>query len=125
VTVTLTVREAYKNLVNNLTMVRRFGAHLESFGRTPAETDRDMGAGSTDMGDVSHAVPSIHPWIGICAQGETTCHQHAFQQCAGSERGAQSMLIAAKAMALTTADLLADAGLRAEVKREFEARARA
>jgi amidohydrolase len=125
VTVTLTVREAYKNLVNNLTMVRRFGAHLESFGRTPAETDRDMGAGSTDMGDVSHAVPSIHPWIGICAQGETTCHQHAFQQCAGSERGAQSMLVAAKAMALTTADLLADADLRAEVKREFEARARA
>ncbi len=124
VKVTLTVRESYKNLVNNLTMVRRFGAHLESLGRTPAETDHEMGAGSTDMGDVSHAVPSIHPWIGICAKGETTCHQHAFQICAGSEQGAQSMLVAAKAMALTTADLLADAALRAEVRREFEARPR-
>jgi hypothetical protein len=62
--------------------------------------------------------------IGICTKGETTCHQHAFQACAGSERGAEGMLVAAKAMALTTADLLADAGLRAEVKREFEARRR-
>jgi amidohydrolase len=124
VKVTVTRGESYKNLINNLTMVRRFGAHLSSLGRTPAETDGEMGAGSTDMGDVSHAVPSIHPWIGICAKGETTCHQHAFQICAGSERGMESMLVAAKAMALTTADLLADASLRAEVKREFEARLR-
>jgi metal-dependent amidase/aminoacylase/carboxypeptidase family protein len=124
VKVTIAVRESYKDLVNNLTMARCFGAHLESLGRKPAETDAEMGAGSTDMGDVSHAVPSIHPWIGICTKGETTCHQHAFQACAGSERGAEGMLVAAKAMALTTADLLADAGLRAEVKREFEARRR-
>lgn len=122
VKVTLTVGEGYKDLVNNLAMARRFGAHLESLGRHPKETDPEMGAGSTDMGDVSHAVPSIHPWVGICNRGETTCHQHAFQVCAGSERGAEGMLVAAKAMALTTADLLADAGLRAEVRREFEAR---
>ncbi len=75
----------------------------------PGESDASVGAGSTDMGDVSHAVPSIHPWIAICDKGETTCHQHAFQVCAGGERGAAGMLAAAKAMALTAADVLMDA----------------
>jgi DNA-binding response OmpR family regulator len=56
-----------------------------------------VGAGSTDMGDVSHAVPSIHPWLAICNKGETTCHQHAFALCAGSERGQEAMLTAADA----------------------------
>lgn len=122
VEVSLRVREGYKDLVNNLAMARRFGAHLESLGRTPAETDDTVGAGSTDMGDISHAVPSIHPWIAICNRGETTCHQHAFQICAGSERGVEGMLNAAKAMALTAADLLNDAALREQVRAEFDAR---
>jgi len=121
VTVSLSVRQGYKHMVNNLTLARRFGSHLESLGRRPAETDETMGSGSTDMGDISHAVPSIHPWVAICERNETTCHQHAFEACAGSERGASAMLIAAKAMALTTADLLRDAGLLAAVRQEFEA----
>ena len=121
VEVELTLREGYRDMVNNLTMARRFGAHLTGLGRRAAETDETVGAGSTDMGDISHAMPSIHPWLAICDKGETTCHQHAFARSAGSERGQQAMLAAAKAMALTAAELLTDAGLREEVRREFEA----
>jgi hypothetical protein len=74
------------------------------------------------MGDVSHAVPSIHPWIAICAKGETTCHQHAFAARAGSHGGQDAMLVAAKAMALTAADLLLEPELRAAARAELEAR---
>jgi amidohydrolase len=122
VTVELTQREGYKDMVNNLPLARRFGDKLRALGRAPAERDETVGAGSTDMGDVSHAIPSIHPWIAICDKGETTCHQHAFAACAGSERGASAMLVAAKAMALTAADVLADAKLREELRAAFEAR---
>jgi amidohydrolase len=125
VEVKVTVREGYKDLVTNLPMVRRFGEHLRALGREPKETDATVGAGSTDMGDISHAVPSIHPWIAICDEGETTCHQHAFQRCAGSARGFQSMLVAAKAMALTAADLLLEADLRTAVHDAFAARPKA
>jgi amidohydrolase len=121
VEVTIEAREGYRDLVNNVPMAERFGAHLAALGRSAAATDDTVGAGSTDMGDISHAVPSIHPWIAICNKGETTCHQHAFAACAGSERGMQGMLVAAKAMALTAADVLSDAGLRERVRREFEA----
>lgn len=124
VTLDLEVRTGYKNMVNNLAMARRFGDHLRRLGRAPAEVDPDVGAGSTDMGDISHAVPSIHPWIAICDRGETTCHQRQFEACAGSDRGMAGMLVAAKAMAMTAADFLTDESLRGAVRREFEARHR-
>ena len=118
-------RDGYKDLRNNAVMARRFGVHMSELGRHPRETDPSIGTGSTDMGDVSHVVPSIHPWVAICDEGETTCHQHAFEKCAGSERGEASMLVAAEAMARTTADLFADPALLAAVKAEFQGRAAA
>jgi amidohydrolase len=122
VEVELSIREGYRDLVNNLALARRFGVHMGTLGRSPAERDPSIGSGSTDMGDVSHAVPVIHPWLAICDKGETNCHQHAFQACAGSPRGEGAMLDAAKALALTAADVLRDADLRRAVKEEFDAR---
>jgi amidohydrolase len=110
----------YRDMQNNMTMARRFGAALSALGRTAHETDLRVGAGSTDMGDVSHFVPSIHPYMAICNEGETLCHQHAFAECANSPRGFDTMLVAAKAMARTVLDLLEDPALLAEAKREFD-----
>lgn len=115
-------RPGYKDLVNNLAMARRFGEHFRALGRAPAEVDPNVGTGSTDMGDVSHVVPSIHPWVAICDRDEATCHQRAFAACAAGERGHASMLAAAKAMAQTAVDLMEDGALLSEAKRELEAR---
>ena len=111
----------YREMKNNLTMARRFGAALETLGRNARETDGRVGAGSTDMGDLSLHLPSIHPYLAICDEGESLCHEHRFADCAKSERGMSTMLIAAKAMARTTLDLLEDPKLFAEVRREFAA----
>lgn len=122
VEVEIEARDGYRNMVNNLAMARVFGRHLSALGRDAREVDPDVGTGSTDMGDISHALPSIHPWIAICGAGEATCHQRAFAACANGPTGRAGMMAAAEAMAKTTADLLEDAGLRDAVKREFEAR---
>jgi amidohydrolase len=119
VEVTISSRQGYKDLVNNLPLARRFGEHLRALGRDAPETDESVGAGSTDMGDVSHAVPAIHPWIAICDRGATTCHQRAFEACAASDRGAEGMLVAAKAMAMTAADVLVDERLREATRAAF------
>ncbi len=121
VEVEIDARPGYRNMVNNLALARRFGDHLRSMGRSPREVDPSIGTGSTDMGDVSQVVPSIHPWIAICEPGETTCHQRAFAECAGGPRGHHGMLAAAEALARTAADVLEDAALRGEARREFDA----
>jgi hypothetical protein len=100
-------------------MARRFGEALEALGRKPREGDSRVGAGSTDMGDVSQAVPSIHPYLAICNEGESLCHEHRFKECAGSPRGFDTMLLAAKAMARTIVDLIEDEALLATVKKEW------
>jgi len=122
VEVVIKVREGYKDMVNNMTLAKRFGAHLASLGRRAKESDARVGAGSTDMGDVSHAVPSIHPYLAITDEGGPLCHEHAFAAAAASERGVRTALDAAKAMARAAVELLVDDALRNEVRAEWEAR---
>jgi amidohydrolase len=111
-------REGYRDLRNNMTLARCFGAHLAAHGRTARERDEELGSGSTDMGDVSHAVPAIHPYLAIVDEGAATCHEHAFADAAASERGVATALVAAKALARTAIELLGDAELRDAVLAE-------
>lgn len=120
VAVDIASQQGYLDMRNNAPLARRFGQHLEALGRKAAERDVHVGAGSTDMGDVSHVVPAIHPWLAICEPDETTCHQHAFAECARSDRGVETMLIAAKSMARTACDVVSDEGLRHRARAFFE-----
>ncbi len=112
------VREGYRDLLNNMTLARCFGAHLEEQGRVARERDEEMGAGSTDMGDVSHVVPAIHPYLAIVDEGTATCHDHSFTAASGSQRGVATALVAAKVLARTAVEVLGDAELRAAVLAE-------
>jgi metal-dependent amidase/aminoacylase/carboxypeptidase family protein len=123
VEVNISVRHGYRDMVNNMALARRFGAHVRSLGRQPRERDASIGAGSTDMGDVSHVVPAIHPWLAIVQEGEALCHERRFAEAAGSPTGVSTALMAAKAMARTAIDYLADGDLRAAVSAEWAARA--
>jgi amidohydrolase len=120
VDVKVTSRQGYLDMRNNAPIARRFGDHLRALGRHPVESAPEVGAGSTDMGDVSHHVPAIHPWLAICAPGETTCHQHAFAACARSDDGINTMLVAAKSMARTALDIVQEDGLRQDARSWFE-----
>ncbi|HYK64901.1 MAG TPA: M20 family metallopeptidase [Patescibacteria group bacterium] len=112
----------YKNLINNLSMARRYATHSEALGVKSLEAPADTPTGSTDMGDVSHVMPAIHPSFKIANRGEGNCHEDAFVAHADSKRGYDAMIRVAKAMAMTAYDLLAEPELLASAKKEFEAR---
>ena len=122
VEVNISTRQGYRDMVNNMTLAKRFGAHLASQGRTAYEVDPRVGAGSTDMGDVSHAVPSIHPYLAIVGEGESLCHEHRFADAAKSDRGMSTALVAAKAMARTAIEILSDPALRDQIQAEWTSR---
>jgi metal-dependent amidase/aminoacylase/carboxypeptidase family protein len=130
VTVEITTVPGYRDMVNNLALARRFGDHWmatwsstgRASGRPPRERDESAGAGSTDMGDVSHALPAIHPWLAITGEGTSTCHERAFAAAAAGEEAHATVLHAAKAMARTALDFLTDATLRAAVRSEWQER---
>jgi metal-dependent amidase/aminoacylase/carboxypeptidase family protein len=116
------VHEGYRSMNPNPTIARLFGEHCKTLGRVAKDTDPTAGTGSTDMGDVSHVVPSIHPMLGIVDEGTTTIHQRDFATAAASDRGVDTAVLAAKAMARTAAQIFADAELRESARAEFASR---
>ena len=108
----------YATMRNNLTLARLFTRNLQSLGRRVTLSGHGEGFGSTDMGNVSHLVPSIHPHVGI-ADKEISTHSPQFALAAASDTGIKGMLDAAKALAMTVVDLLANAETLTKVKEEF------
>jgi len=109
----------YAPLRNNLTLARLFRRNMQSLGRKMPLSNPDRAFGSTDMGNVSQIVPGIHPDVAI-APKEVVTHSPEFALAAASEAGIQGMLDAAKAMAMTVVDLVADPEIVIRVKREFD-----
>ena len=124
VDVTIERRGGYDAMWTSSPIAERMSIALKELGRDPDMTDDNAGAGSTDMGNVSQVVPSVHAWLGICDRGAALCHDRAFAEHARSAGGMATMLVAAKAMARTVADLLEDEDLRVRAAEELRARQR-
>ncbi|XP_049527470.1 xaa-Arg dipeptidase-like [Dermacentor silvarum] len=77
--------------------------------------------GATDCGNVSYRVPAIHPLFGVPATNGSANHMRAFAYVAQAADSQPPTLRVAKVLALTALDLLTDAELLREVKREFAA----
>lgn len=110
--------EPYSDMRNNGVLAGLFEENLQRLGIDPVEGVPWEHAGSTDMGNVSHVVPAIHPTLAI-APAEVPGHSQAFLEASGSLRGYQAMVDAAKALAMTGADLLANHQLAEQAKAEF------
>lgn len=114
----------YLDIRFNDPLASAFRANAESLGRAFFPMDKLPAGlqGSTDMGNVSHRVPSIHPML-AAAPLHCTIHNSEFAVWAGSEMGDAAALDGAKALAMTALDFLSDAGLRARAKSAFESAA--
>ena len=109
----------YAAMLNNLSLARLFRSNLQSLGRKVRLSDTGRNFGSTDMGNVSQLVPSIHPFVAI-APVKVLAHSPQFAQAAASADGTEGLLDAAKAMAMTVVDLLAQPETAARVTEEFQ-----
>lgn len=115
----------YAEMIDNPPMVASYVANAARVGREvtdPRATGRAV-VGSTDMGNISFLVPSIHPMIKVADDG-VAIHTTDFAEWARSEQGDLAVLDGAKAMAMTVIDLWHSATLRAEVAESFGQRPR-
>ena len=111
----------YSHLRTNRALVERYRGHSASLGREVPEPGPDRRVvASTDMGNVSLRMPSIHPLIGICAP-EISLHTPEFAEAAVSAAGDRAVLDGAKAMALTALDLWSDPEAMSEIRAQFDA----
>lgn len=112
------VGHAYKAMKPNQPLIDAYIANLGALDWTLDEAPPAMG--STDMGDVTQAVPGMHPYLSIC-DSAIAGHSREFAEASGSERGACAMLAAAKALAMTAVDVLTNPDLVKRMQEAFRA----
>jgi len=82
------------------------------------EGDEGGVGGSTDVGDVSYAVPTVGLAAATWVAG-TPAHSWQATACGGTEIGTKGMMVAAKTMTLTAMDCFMNPALIAKAKEEF------
>jgi amidohydrolase len=111
---------AYADMIDNPVLVDLFRANAERTGRTLADPAGAAGVvGSTDMGNVSYEVPSIHPMLAVAPPG-VSIHTPEFTAFARGEEGDRAVLDGARAMAMTVADLWLDPSRVEAAKASFD-----
>ena len=93
----------YDDLVTNETLSEAFTENLKALGITEFEEDATFG--SSDIGNVSHIVPTIHPTIGIC-DSSVISHSREMADATISKLGHERLITGTLALAYTGYDVL-------------------
>ncbi len=106
----------YAPLRNNRPMVEAYRRNGEALGTQFVDL-KSASTGSTDMGNVSQVVPSIHPTFSV---GQMIFNHTAdFTGAAITDAAHESMLKTARTLAMTGVDLALDPELLRRVKADF------
>ena len=107
-----------KELITNRTLNRLFSHNLKENGIIHINPHKDIYAGLS-IGDVSHVVPTIHPYISIIGDKDIPYGSCEFAKATISEFALKQCLMASTALAHTAVDLITNENLLKEVKSEF------
>ena len=108
----------HEPLKPNATMAGLFAKNLELIDFPEDPDDGQAGFGSTDCGNVSQRLPTIHPYIRISPDG-VPGHSREFAGWARSPLARTGLVAGAKALALTAVDLLASPEALQKAKHDF------
>jgi amidohydrolase len=101
----------------NFAFMDRYRKALEYLGLNEDRQPPDRNVGSSDIGNVSQIIPTIHPHVPIRAG--INIHTHEFADATITPDGHRALMEGVKCLGLTAIDLLFDAEALDEVKKEF------
>lgn len=108
----------YAHRLPNPTLASLFAQNFTHLGEHVVDPEPNERKGSSDMGNVSHLVPAIHPYVPIVDPG-TGAHTPEFAAAAASERGHRALIRSAKALAMTAVDLMTQPQMVEQAKEEL------
>ncbi|XP_052286682.1 xaa-Arg dipeptidase-like [Dreissena polymorpha] len=107
----------YASVLHNGVLADLYSANLSDVQAERGPEAYKEAPGSTDMGDVSHVLPAIHPMFYI--GGTAVNHTRAFTADSGAACAQMYTLAQAKALALTGVDILTDPSLMDAITADF------
>lgn len=91
----------YEPLIQDHDLAAHWTAAMDSLGKDTSPAP-GLSGGSTDMGNISQVIPSLHPWLSIPG-ADVPIHSHAFAALADTPPAYQVMSEAGLALAWTVA----------------------
>lgn len=110
---------SYDELNTNEPLSEAFTRNIVAMGISPEEVEYGKDHGSLDLGNVSLRCPAIHPYIKVVDR-KLLLHTKEFRDAAMLDLAMDGMILAAKTLAATGYDVLADPSLLQAVRSEFE-----
>jgi len=109
--------QPYSEFTNHPNLNEIYKSNAEAIGRVFDDNDPriKMNRASTDLGNISKVIASIHPYIGVNS-GAAVNHQKEFAAACITADADQAVLDASKAMAMTLVEIAANEELRKYVK---------
>ncbi len=107
----------YEPMKSSRVLLDLFAANMKTVGLSEGEAIPDR-KGSSDIGNVSQVIPAIQPMVAIAPLG-MAIHTREFADAAVKPMARAGMVAAAKTMAMTALDLLAEPAKVQAAKAEF------
>lgn len=109
-----------KELITNSALSRIFTNNLKESGIIHINPQKEI-TGGLSIGDVSHVVPCIHPYVSIIEEDNENIPYGSveFSKATVTDYSLEQCLKSARALASTGADLITNENLLSEIKSEF------
>ncbi len=109
---------SYEDIRNNPIIENLLADNLEALGEKVMPRRKELGIGTTDVGNVTHRIPALQSYVQVVPflRGHTL----EFQEAVGGKEGHRAINIGAKAMAMTAVDVLMDEKMFQKIKTEFQ-----
>ncbi|ELT89752.1 hypothetical protein CAPTEDRAFT_190092 [Capitella teleta] len=108
----------YANVLSNPVLIGLYEKNAASLGVEMDNSKQGIPVGSTDMGNVSQLIPSIHPFFAIGTKAAN--HTREFTQAAGTIEAHRCAMQQAKVLAMVAIDVYCDKELASTVAESFQ-----
>ncbi|KAL4783346.1 hypothetical protein BJX76DRAFT_348658 [Aspergillus varians] len=101
------------------TLCDRYKSHMGSYGRNVLKRHEKVLTGSSDIGNVSYIVPTLHTMFGIPAADGSYPHHPSFAAAAGTDGAHGEAVVVGKSLALIGWEMLSDEVVFAQARKSW------
>ncbi|KEF52027.1 uncharacterized protein A1O9_12017 [Exophiala aquamarina CBS 119918] len=109
----------YKNIRVNEVLCKQYVDDMARLGERVLFRDANTFTASTDMGNVSHEVPSFHGGFTIPTEDNISPHHPKFAEAAGGDQAHKAAIKCGKGLARLAIRVLSDPSLAESARKEF------
>ncbi|KAE8327879.1 hypothetical protein BDV39DRAFT_204595 [Aspergillus sergii] len=110
----------YTDIILNETLCERFTGHMAAYGKKFVQKLDQVLTGSSDVGNVSYVVPTLHAMFAISTSNGSFPHHPDFTACAGTDEAHDAAVLTGKGLALLGWDMLTDDALYTSARVQWE-----